>query len=103
MIRVVCRKIPIRADCSSFPRLINRLTETVATQPGFIRSDSFWCSNTTNGEIHSMSDWKSKAQWDNWYTSSDRHRILSDYTDTLHSEQYKVFIKKHPNFNIFLL
>ena len=99
MIRILCRKIPKRGvDCCEFPRLINQLTEKVQSQPGFIRSESFWDSR---GHITSMSDWKSKAHWEMWYTSTERDEMVDGVI--IKDDSYQTFIKKHPNFDIFLL
>ena len=98
MIRILCHKIPKRGgDCCEFPQLINKLTEKVQSQPGFIRSESFWNSR---GNITSMSDWKSKSHWERWYTSTERTEIVDGF---IKDESYQSFIKKHPNVNIFLL
>jgi heme-degrading monooxygenase HmoA len=98
MIRILCRKIPKRGvDCNEFQRLINQLSEKVQSQPGFIRSESFWDSR---GDITSMSDWKSKAHWEMWYTSAERTKIVDGI---IKDGSYQSFIKKHPNYNIFLL
>ena len=98
MIRILCRKIPKSGgDCCMFPQLINQLTEKVQSQPGFIRSESFWDSR---GDITSMSDWKSKAHWERWYTSTERTKMVEG---VIKDDSYQSFIKKHPNFNVFLL
>jgi hypothetical protein len=71
MIRILCRKIPKRGV--DFPRLINQLSEQVQSQPGFIRSESFWDSR---GDITSMSDYKYEIVKEN----------ISGYYDTQNEE-----------------
>ena len=101
MIRVISRKVP-RCDSMNFVMYINKLSETVKNQNGFVTSDSYWCRESNT--VFSISDWVSENHWKNWYTSQDRQTIASEYTRHVQEEHFRVLYKtNHKYRDIFLL
>ena len=100
MIRVISRKAPL---CTSvnFGLYVNRLSELVQTQPGFIKSESFWCRDSDN--IFSMSDWESEKHWEKWFKSKERREVVHAHRDCVKDEHFHTFHKTNHKFHSFFL
>lgn len=101
MIRIVSRKVPI-TNSIDFSLYVNKLSDKVKSQPGFISSTSFWCRESDN--IFSMSDWETEKDWEKWKTSECRRKIYREFSKTVQEEHYHTFYKTNKRFsNLFLL
>ena len=101
MIRIISRKVPA---CSSlnFGVYVNKLSENAKEQPGFIKSDSFWCRE--HDQIISISDWQSKNEWVKWYKSKRRNDISKMYNKYVREEHFHTLYKTNTRYrDIFLL
>lgn len=85
----------------------NQLSQSAKLQNGFIKSNSYWNIplNYLDKElvITTVSDWKDIESWNNWYKSSTRKRISSEFNHIINKEEFSVLKKKLINDDIFLL
>ena len=100
MIRVISRKVPLYSSIN-FGMYVNKLSELVEIQPGFIKSESFWCRESNN--IVSMSDWESKKDWENWFNSNERNKIVKANENFVQEEHFHTLHKTNKNFHNFFL
>jgi heme-degrading monooxygenase HmoA len=100
MIRIISRKVPLGSSVN-FGLYVNKLSELVKKQPGFIKSESFWCRDSDN--IFSMSDWESEKQWEKWLKSEERREIIRSHRNYVQEEHFHTFHKTNNRFHNFFL
>ncbi len=101
MIRVISRKVPLGTSVN-FGLYDNKLSELVKKQPGFIKSESFWCRDSDN--IFSMSDWDTERHWEKWLKSEERREVIHAHRKYVQEEHFHTFHKTNSKFyNFFLL
>ena len=100
MIRVISRKVP-KCDSIHFGIYVNKLSELVKIQPGFITSDSYWCRESNN--VFSVSDWKIVKDCETWKVSQCRQTIFKTHSNYIQEEHHRILHKTNSNFNNFFL
>ena len=100
MIRVISRKVPL-GNSVNFGLYVNKLSELVQKQPGFIKTESFWCRESDN--IFSMSDWQTEKHWEKWLTSDERREVIRAHRNFVQEEHFHTFHKTNSKFHNFFL
>lgn len=100
MIRIISRKVPA-CYSMNFGVYVNKLTEIATNQPGFIKSESYWCRE--HHQILSMSDWESKNHWERWYNCKQRNDLSKRYREYVREEHFHILHKTTDKFHNFFL
>ena len=100
MIRVISRKMPLGTSVN-FGLYVNKLSELVKKQPGFIKSESFWRRDSDN--IFSMSDWNTERHWEKWLKSEERREVIRAHRNYVQEEHFHTFHKTNYKFHNFFL
>ena len=90
-----------------FVNYSNKLTEVAKNHKGFISSNSYFSDDIdtlykNNIKIITISEWKNKKCWNDWFNSKDR-KIISDEFINIHKEEdFNILFKRSVN-DTFLL
>ncbi len=91
-----------------FINYTNCLSQAAKQQSGFISSNSYFKSNlsldkSNNLTMITISEWNTSDDWEQWFLSSERQKISSQYQDIIEQEEFHRIFKRKEIEDIFLL
>ena len=106
--KILSEKILLNSIYSlKFVNYSNKLTEVARNFRGFISSNSYVVDKINpeykgNIKIITISEWKDKECWENWYNSGERQKISNEFNNLKRKEAFQRLFKKSIN-DTFLL
>ncbi|MBN7769438.1 antibiotic biosynthesis monooxygenase [Marinobacter daepoensis] len=86
MIRVLIERHIAETLESAYEDRARKVLQRAVSTPGFISGETLVDSSDPNHRI-TLANWRSEADWDRWYRSSERRELMAELTPMMDRDE----------------